>query len=439
MTAREAAVYAVCQITDKNKSVHRVVNETLDGMEAEARERALAKRLIEGTVERLMGIDYVLNAYSKTPVCKMKPYVRAVLRVGAYQLLYMDSIPASAACNEAVKFMKSHSMTGLSGFVNGVLRAISRTGRDTLKKGEEEPGAKGIEIKYSVPEWLYMQWVRDYGEETAEKIAEAQSDAQPLYFRVNLSKCSYEDCVKSLEAEGVKCSKPELSLPEGVDASALPVILAEAPEGLDKLTAFQKGWFVVQDVSSMLVGLCADIKGGEKILDMCAAPGGKTLHLCDLFAVKEKGGSLDSRDLSSEKTALIQENLDRCGFEKVNLAVADASVLNEAAIEKYDLVLADVPCSGTGVTGRKPDIKYNMTETIQAELIELQAAILENAVKYVQEGGRLIFSTCTLNRDENEAGMKLLEKAGLKKEIELQLVPGLHTGDGFFISKYIKN
>ncbi len=437
MTAREAAVAAVELITDKGRPIHQVVAESLEGIK-DQRDRALAKRLTEGTVERLISLDYVLNSYSKTPVKKMKPLVRAILRTGAYQLLCMDNIPASAACNEAVKLMKSRGLTGLSGFVNGVLRTISRETTTIKEKMAGLSGMEGLEIKYSVPAWLLKQWQRDYGPEAAEKIAAAQFDSQPLYFRVNLSKCSLEECRESLEKEGVSCKTPKLNLPEVFKNFELPVLEVEAPEGLEGLTAFKKGWFAVQDVSSVLVGLAAEIQGGEEIIDLCAAPGGKTLHLCDLLKQKGKGGRVNSRDVSEKKIALINQNLNRQGFDNADLSVADASILDTKAINKFDMVLADLPCSGTGVTGRKPDIKYNMTEAAQKELVELQGRILENAVKYLKKGGRIIFSTCTLNREENEKGMKVLEAAGLKKELEAQLIPGLHSADGFFISRYRK-
>lgn len=438
MTAREAAVVAIQNITDKKQASHRVVRETLDLMGGDARERALCKRLTEGTAERLISIDYVINSFSKTPVEKMKPLIRAVMRTGAYQLLFMDGIPASAACNESVKIVKKHGLTGLGGFVNGVLRKISTDGKACFEKGCELKGLKGKSVKYSVPEWLLRQWQRDYGAETLEKIAMAQCDASPLYFRVNLSKCTVDECKDALEKDGIICEKPVLSLPGPFENAELPVLRALSCEGFENVEAFRKGWFVVQDVSSMLVGYTADVRGGERILDLCAAPGGKTMQLRDMLDCIGKGGTIDARDITSKKISLINENLNRCSFENVNLSVGDATVFDDKLTDKYDLVIADVPCSGTGVTGRKPDIKLNMNEETQKELIELQIPILENAARYVKKGGKLIFSTCTLNRAENESGMKLLSELGLVKKTEIRMIPGVHSGDGFFISLFIR-
>ena len=439
MTARDAAVSAVINVTDKGKSVHRVVSETLDNEELkDPRERALAKRLIEGTVERKITIDQVINCFAKTSADKMKVYLRAVIRIAVYQILFMDNIPDAAACNEAVKYVKEHGMEGLAGFVNGVLRNIARNGKEKLKELTKDDTYEALEIRYSVPVWLLKQWERDLGRENMLKVAEAQFDAQPLYFRVNESRCTVEECMASLEKDGIKATIPTLNLPKEAKDLDLKLILADAGEGFADSDSFKKGLFTVQDISSALVGEVAGIGGGELILDLCAAPGGKTLHFADKLKAIGKGGRIDARDVTSRKINLINESINRCGFDNIDLSIADASVENEGDAGKFDLVLADVPCSGTGITGRKPDIKYNMSERVQDELIELQQPILENAVKALKPGGTLIFSTCTLNRKENEAGMKVLEKMGMKKELEINIIPGVHTGDGFFISKYKK-
>ncbi len=439
MTARDAAIQAVLNVTDRGKSVHRVVTETLAESElADARERSLAKRLIEGTIERKLSIDCVIGHFSKVPMEKMKPYIRSILRVAVYQILFMDNIPDAAACNEAVNYVKAHSMQGLAGFVNGILRNISRDGKKVLEEAGSGDSFEALEIRYSVPAWMLKQWERDFGRETMLGIAEAQFDAQPLYFRVNESKGTVAECMEALKKDKIKATIPELSLPREAAGYMPNVLLAEAGEGFADTESFKKGLYTVQDISSELVGEIAGIKGGENILDLCAAPGGKALHFADKLKAIGKGGRVDARDMTSRKINMINESIVRCGFDNIDLSVADASVTDEASKNRFDIVLADVPCSGTGITGRKPDIKYNMNESVQEELIELQKPILLNAVEYCKAGGTVIFSTCTLNRTENVAGMKVLEEAGLTKELEITIVPGVHTGDGFFISKYRK-
>jgi len=452
MNAREASAKAVIEIIDKKVPSHVAIAAMLRKNEAwNAQERGFAKRLTDGTIRYLIPIDYLLDAFSKTPVKKIKPWLRAVLRSSVFQLMFCDDIPASAACNEAVKLAKQYGFGNLGGFVNAVLRNISREGKERLKKGMEVSAEDALCLKYSVPLWLIRQWVRDYGVETAEKIAAAGTEDSKLTVRCNISKVKPEELLSSLNRDGV---------------TAEPALYAENTyhlygcDGIEKLEAFQNGWFQIQDESSVLAGQVAGIKGGEQVLDLCAAPGGKSLHIADLLTAYENNGNgrigkLEARDVSEQKLTLIRENLARIGFGNVTLVCADATVFDPKKEESADLVIADVPCSGTGVIARKPDIKYNMNEETQKELSELQQSILKHAVRYVKPGGTLIFSTCTLNKNENDSGRTFLLKQGMKpeslipylpevlhdKETEsgvLRLIPGIHATDGFYISRFRK-
>jgi len=452
MNAREASAKAVIEIIDKKVPSHVAIAAMLRKNEAwNAQERGFAKRLTDGTIRYLIPIDYLLDAFSKTPVKKIKPWLRAVLRSSVFQLMFCDDIPASAACNEAVKLAKQYGFGNLGGFVNAVLRKISREGKERLKKGMEVSAEDALCLKYSVPLWLIRQWVRDYGVETAERIAAAGTEDSKLTVRCNISKVKPEELLSSLNRDGV---------------TAEPALYAENTyhlygcDGIEKLEAFQNGWFQIQDESSVLAGQVAGIKGGEQVLDLCAAPGGKSLHIADLLTAYESNGNgrigkLEARDVSEQKLTLIRENLARIGFGNVTLVCADATVFDPKKEESADLVIADVPCSGTGVIARKPDIKYNMNEETQKELSELQQSILKHAVRYVKPGGTLIFSTCTLNKNENDSGRTFLLKQGMKpeslipylpevlhdKETEsgvLRLIPGIHATDGFYISRFRK-
>ena len=452
MNAREASAKAVIEIIDKKVPSHVAIAAMLRKNEAwNAQERGFAKRLTDGTIRYLIPIDYLLDAFSKTPVKKIKPWLRAVLRSSVFQLMFCDDIPASAACNEAVKLAKQYGFGNLGGFVNAVLRNISREGKERLKKGMEVSAEDALCLKYSVPLWLIRQWVRDYGVETAERIAAAGTEDSKLTVRCNISKVKPEELLSSLNRDGV---------------TAEPALYAENTyhlygcDGIEKLEAFQNGWFQIQDESSVLAGQVAGIKGGEQVLDLCAAPGGKSLHIADLLTAYESNGNgrigkLEARDVSEQKLTLIRENLARIGFGNVTLVCADATVFDPKKEESADLVIADVPCSGTGVIARKPDIKYNMNEETQKELSELQQSILKHAVRYVKPGGTLIFSTCTLNKNENDSGRTFLLKQGMKpeslipylpevlhdKETEsgvLRLIPGIHATDGFYISRFRK-
>lgn len=452
MNAREAAAKTVIEIIDKKTPSHVAIAAMLRKNEAwNAQERGFAKRITDGTVRYLIPIDYLLDAFSKTPVKKMKPWLRAVLRVSVFQLMFCEDVPASAACNEAVKLAKQYGFGSLGGFVNAVLRNISRKGKEKLEKGMEVSAEEALRLKYSLPLWLIRQWIRDYGLDTAEKIAAAGTGDSKLTVRCNISKVKPEELIESLKNDGV---------------TAESALYAENAyhlygcDGIEKLEAFRKGWFQIQDESSVLAGQVAGIRGGEQVLDLCAAPGGKSLHIADLLAANERNGAgekgkLEARDVSEQKLALIRENLVRLGFENVTLVCADATVFDAEKEESADLVIADVPCSGTGVIARKPDIKYNMNEESQKELIMLQQRILKNAVRYVKPGGTLIFSTCTLNKEENDSGRTLLLEQGMKPESLfpylpeqlhgadaengfLRLIPGIHATDGFYISRFTK-
>ena len=446
LNLREMALEILLE-TEKNGAYPNVLlKQTLDKyLYMEKQERAFLTRLVEGTVERKLTLDYYLNSVSKTPVNKMKPVIRCIMRMAAYQMFYMDSVPESAACNEAVKLAQKKGFSALKGFVNGVLRNLSRQ-KDTISIPEEtKQPIKALSVQYSVPEWLVEKVIKDYGMEAAKNMfASLYENVGATTIRVNQSRISTEECAKLLKKEGVHVEKApyvEYSLEiSGYDS-------------LGFLDSFAEGYFQVQDVSSMLVGLAADPKEGDHIIDVCAAPGGKSIHAADLL----KGtGSVEARDLTDYKVSLIQENIDRCGFQNIQAKRADACVLDETSRECADVVIADLPCSGLGVLKKKSDIKYRITQEQIEELVVLQRQILQNAVTYVKPGGTLVYSTCTIAKEENDSQVDwILENLPLElvslegcisgellknKEREgcLQLLPGREKTDGFFLAKFRK-
>ncbi len=450
MTAREASAKTVIDILDKRVPSHIAIPSMLKkNADWSVQDRGFAKRLTDGTVRRLETIDYLLSVFSKTAVNKMKPWIRAVLRTGVYQLMYCEDIPQSAACNEAVKLVKKYGFTNLSGYVNAVLRSVARDGKIRLEQACARSVEEELRLQYSVPIWLIQQWVRDYGIETARRIAAATAEEHRLTARCNCSRVTPEQLIESLAADGIRTEAAQY---------AENAFYLYGCDGLEALEAFQKGWFQIQDESSILVGQAAGIKGNEIVLDLCAAPGGKSLHIADLLEAKKTevpGGRVEARDVSETKLELIRENLKRIGLENVRTVCADATVFDAEKENSADVVIADVPCSGTGVVARKPDIKYNMNEAAQKELCALQKQILQNAVRYVKPGGTLIFSTCTLNREENDNGRTFLLEQGMQadslipylpkslhsddtKQGFLRLIPGVQDTDGFYIARFIK-
>jgi 16S rRNA (cytosine967-C5)-methyltransferase len=436
---RRIAVRALTVMEQEEIPCHLVIRREVDGREdLTGRDRQFCRRLIGGTVENLILLDYCLNQVSNTPVRKMKPEIRAILRSAVYQILFMNSVPDRAAVNEAVRIVPK-KYGRLKGFVNGVLRNIAGTREklrlpDPLKSPEEYLSVRG-----SVPMTLLKKWIREYGYETTVKIVGGFSEPAPLTVRFREDE---DSLIRELKESGVSAS-PAPYVKGAWNLSGV--------NGLAGLPAFSRGALAVQDVSSMLAVLAAGIREGDVIVDLCAAPGGKSLYASDLAG---KSGKVISRDLTGKKADLIRENANRLGACNLEISAHDATVFDPSLERIADVVLADVPCSGFGVIRRKPDIKYRWSEEKTKSLKDLQRSILKQAVRYVRPGGTLIFSTCTFNPEENEENTAWITENSplipvpvaehlpeeLKKEAEnrgyLQLLPGIHPCDGFFIAKF---
>lgn len=434
VNTRELILGILLEVMEEGNYSHLVIRGVLDKYQyLEKQERAFITRVAEGTIQTAIELDYVTNQYSKIKVNKMKPVIRNLLRMSVYQLKYMDAIPDSAVCNEAVKLAKKKGFSSLSGFVNGVLRNISRNPETILPDVRLNP-TEYYSIRYSMPEWIVKQWTTDYGETVTAAMLEAFSKEAPMTIRTNLDKITPEALEERLKREGVKTVR--------VHTAECPKLdYAFAISGFDYLNAlpsFQEGLFYVQDISSMMVAEYAAPKCGAYIIDVCAAPGGKSMHLAE----KLKGsGMVEARDLTEYKVGLIEENIARHGCKNMKAVLMDAAVFNEASADKADIVIADLPCSGLGVMRKKTDIKYKMMPEKMKELAELQKKILNTVCRYVKAQGTLVYSTCTINRGENEENVEWFLKE--HKEFTLkemkQIFPKQNLGDGFFIAKFSKN
>lgn len=442
VNTRELILEILLQIEEGEHSHIAIRNALSKYQFLPKQDRAFITRVCEGTLEYQIRIDYILDSFSKVTVDKMKPVIREILRSAVYQLEFMDSVPDSAVCNEAVKLAQKKGFYNLKPFVNGVLRTISREIDHLEYPSREEDIVRYFSVKYSMPEPLIIRWMEDYGEEKTEKILEDFLKEKPLTIRCRTYRNQLEDIKKSLEEQGVKVEQAPY-LPYAFQISEFNHILT--------LDAFIKGQIQVQDVSSMLVAEIADPKKGDYVIDLCAAPGGKSLHMGDKM---EGYGVVDARDVSEYKVGLIEENIQRTDSINVQAKVQDATVFDVESECKADIVLADVPCSGYGVIGKKPEIKYRMTSQKQDEIVILQRTILDRAAEYVKSRGVLVFSTCTIAKEENEENMMWFLKnypfklesldPYLPEELHsettklgyLQLLPGVHKTDGFFIAKF---
>jgi len=433
VNTRELILEILLEVIEKGSYSHLVIRNVLDKYQyLEKQERAFITRISEGTIQTMIELDYIINQYSKVKVNKMKPVIRNILRMSVYQIRYMDSVPDSAACNEAVKLARKKGFSSLSGFVNGVLRNISRNPAVEFPNKERNP-IQYYSIMYSMPEWIVELWIKDYGVEVMQETLEAFAKETPITIRTNLAKITPEDLAKQLQSEGVVVKKIELPDFPSLDYA----FMISGFDYLNALQSFRDGLFYVQDISSMMVAESAAPKQGDYIIDVCAAPGGKSTHLAEKM---QGSGMVEARDLTEYKIGLIEENITRHQCANMKAVQMDATVLDEASLEKADIVIADLPCSGLGVMRKKTDIKYKMTPEKMTSLVELQRDMLHTVCNYVKESGILIYSTCTIHRSENEENVAwFLEKhPEFMLLSEQQIFPKEEFGDGFFLAKMQK-
>ena len=456
-----------------HQTIYRLLNE--EGFTS--KERAFAVRLARGTIENALLLDDCINQVSKTPVRKMKPLVRNVLREAVYQIRFMDNVPDSAAVNEAVKLMRKRGLSQLSGFVNGVLRGYLRA-RDAGK----EPQPRTDEARYSTPQWILDLWQESYPSEM-KSILEGLNQKPDLTVVVNTRKISAEDLISRLREEGVEAERLETgqfctvtgqpgSKSEGAGgrqkSSSLDKIRLNSSVDLERLPEFKEGLFYVQDLSSMLPAEAvmenlsqADDQGSYKqidgqdsskqtddqgsgkqtdtqapltVIDLCSAPGGKSINMSLLLG---ENANIISRDQSEEKIGKIRENAARLGISNIHPQVWDGTKTDPDMIGKADVILADLPCSGLGVFNRKPDIKYRVNEKDLQELQNLQREILTASLPYLKDGGLLVYSTCTENPGENQENRDwILREAPHLSLIEDRQVFASARQDGFYVAVF---
>ena len=419
---REIALDVLMEINEREQYIHVLLNDALRKYQyLEKNERAFITRLVKGTMERRMTLDYVINQVSSVRVNRMKPLIRNLMRMSVYQMMYMEQVPVSAVCNEAVKLAKKRHFTNLAGFVNGVLRNISRQ-----LPAMELPD--DYSVRYSVP--------------------------QELADMLKASKITRTELMERLTAQGIEVT--DAPYVENAFIMSDYNYLEEIPEFID-------GMFQIQDISSMLAGMIASPSKDSTVIDVCAAPGGKSIFAALMM---EGTGHVISRDVSEKKTGQIEENVQRLGLGNISVETADALEHNLADEETADMLLADIPCSGLGIIGRKPDIKYNVSREKLDGIVRLQRDILDSVCSYVKHGGYLVYSTCTLNPKENEENVRYIMEKGFapvdindllpeslvndaKKAGEkyldklhsdaargmLTLIPGVYECDGFFVAK----
>ncbi len=412
-------------------------------------QRSFIKRLAEGTLEREIELDAKIRPFLRDPSMKIKPLIRCILRMSVYQIYYMDSVPDFAAVDEAVRLLKKCGQKQAVGFVNAVLRNVCRAKAAAGEKIAGEGTGPAVVVKkslstlYSMPQEIIDLWEEAYGREKTEALLAALMEIRPVSIRMDarVPRQRAEAILRGMEEAGVRLK----------DGHYLPYChyLSRVP-GIPTLPGYAEGAWSVQDESSMLAVEAMELKGDETVLDLCAAPGGKTLHMASLLP----RGEVFAYDLSRAKTDRIRDNAARMKLTNVTIAERDAEEPDPSLFEKGDVILCDLPCSGLGVITKKRDIKYNVTPEKIRSLTALQKRILKNAVRYVKPGGTLLYSTCTIDREENEKMADFIEKrlglapAPLAQALpqgipgiegnRLQLLPSVHHTDGFFLAKFRK-
>ncbi|MFZ5816728.1 MAG: 16S rRNA (cytosine(967)-C(5))-methyltransferase RsmB [Bacillota bacterium] len=447
-TGREAALRALRDVDVKEAYANLALDHHLSGSRLEGRERALATELAYGVTRRRATLDWAISQVATRPLEQMDPWIRNILREAVYQLLYMDRIPPSAAVDQAVELAKQYGHVGVAKFVNGVLRSLLRKLPELAWPDEATDPVRALAVRHSYPDWLVAEWRERFGAGETVRLLEAGNEVPPLTIRANRLKATREQVAAALAEEGVQ-TEPTRHSPQGLIIKELT-----AAAHLDRLKAMKQGLFTVQDESSMLVAAVVDPQPGWTVIDLAAAPGGKSTHLAELM---QNQGRVIAIDIHPHKVELIEQNAARLGIEIVQAVAMDARDVGRSMPDRADAVLCDVPCSGLGTLSRRADARWRKSPADIEALVPIQRAILESAAKAVKPGGVLVYSTCTIHPAENQELVEgfiaehpefrfddiwphlppSIPREG-QAEGYVQLLPHIHGTDGFFLCRMIR-
>lgn len=439
--ARTVALAALLQVEESEGYSNIVIDKAIRKSELSQKDAALATAIFYGVLERRMTLDYLIGHFSHIPIQSLSAEVLNILRIGAYQILFLEKIPHSAAVNEAVNSAAgSKKLEKAKGFINGVLRSLVRNLDALPMPDARRSPLKAMSIEYSIPQWILDLWMQSYGVETTKQMVRHLQEKLPIYARVNTTKISTDELLAKLEQEGVTAHQVAL-LPDAISLKGTGAV--------DHLESFQQGLFHIQDLSSQICCHLLSPKAGETVADLCAAPGGKTFTIAELM---DNQGKVLSYDKYKGKVGLIRKGAQRLGLTSVEAWIRDSTNPEEALLHA-DRVLCDAPCAGLGIIGRKPEIRYKEKAELEG-LPELQYTILEQAARQVKPGGVLAYSTCSLNPAENGqvadrfaaahpefVPMPLDLPETVKRGIaepdnQLTLLPHINGTDGFFIALF---
>lgn len=441
--SRKIALKILTDINDKNAYSNIQLNKKIK-KDMDIRDQNLVRELVYGVIENKLYLDHIISNASNIKLKKIHPRILEIMRISIYQILFMDKIPNSAAVNEAVELSKKYGHKGTVGYVNGVLRAIIRN-IERYSYIDKTDKINYLSIRYSHPKWMVERWVKEYGVDFTEELCKSNNDRPYLCIRVNTLKICKDDLILKLKNKGI-------DLKHGFYAK--DCLIVKNAQNITDIEEFKDGLFTIQDESSMLVAQVMNPKESSNVLDVCSAPGGKSTHIAQWMNNK---GRIISRDIFEHKLDLVRDNSNRLGINIIEVENYNALKRDDELIGKMDYVLIDAPCSGLGLIRRKPEIKWNRVEDDISVLSKLQYDIISNVKDYVKLGGTLVYSTCTIEKDENinlvnrfiddnpffklvslEENFEYKEKLETLKDGYIQLFPHIHQTDGFFIAKMIK-
>lgn len=446
VSAREIALLVGKAVEEEGAYANLALNKLLEQYQPGKLDRAFATELVYGVLRNLNTIDWVLAHFLKQPLASQTIWIRNILRMGTYQIIFMPRIPDSAACNESVNLAKKYGHEGVAKFVNGVLRNVARKQQNLDFPDPKDAPVDHIALKYSHPTWLVERWLNEYGFDQTVALCEANNRPSFNTVRTNTLKISRDQLIARLKEEGVDARETRY-VPEG--------LILNGFLSYRSLNSFQEGLFQVQDESSMLVAHVLNPATGSKVLDVAAAPGGKITHIAQLMG---DTGQILAFDLYAHKLDLIMDNCKRLGIKSIKTEVADSRNLHQKYQGWADYILVDAPCSGLGVLRRRPDARWRKDPSQLPGIVRLQKEILQSAAACLRPGGVLVYSTCTITREENigvvedflkdhpefiMGDLRQFLPPGLDQEETaengyLQLLPHIHGTDGFFIARLRK-
>ena len=436
MNPRDAVLNILLSLDRDNAYVNKALADEFKNKSFSDVDKGFITEIVMGCVKNRELLDFYIMQFSKVKIRKMSLYVRNILEIGTYQIMFLDKVPDSAACNESVKLAKKYAVRS-SGFINGVLRNLSRNKADIKQPDKNADKREYLSVKYSYPIWLTEMLIGQYGFETCELIYEAANKSYSPMIRANRLK---SDCCTNGEFDKEKFIG--ILKNEGLEISADSEIegcfYVRSKLDINRSKAYQDGYFTLQNRSSQLAVTALDPKPGEFIIDMCAAPGGKTTAVAERMNNK---GRIAAFDIHEHKIKLIEKTAKRLGIDIIEAEVRDASVFEERYSAAADRVFVDAPCSGFGVLLTKPDIKRHRKPEDIDELAEIQSRILDTASRYLKHGGTMVYSTCTILKQENEEQIKNFLSAHIDFELDYEktLFTHIQGGSGFYIAKLHRN